>query len=52
MRYDDLWNTGESNIPDRDKRPAFGFHKTFEIERCKFGKLFTLTVVRVQIPQI
>ena len=24
MRYDDLRNTGESNIPDRDKRPAYG----------------------------
>ena len=24
MRYDDLRNTGESNIPDRNKRPAYG----------------------------
>src|SRR5882762_9544470 len=23
MQYDDLWNTGESNIPDHDKRPAY-----------------------------
>src|SRR5882762_243090 len=34
MRYDDLRNTGESNIPDRNKRPAYGGYPRSDSVRC------------------
>jgi hypothetical protein len=33
MRYDDLRNTGESNIPDCDKRPAYGGYPRLDFVR-------------------
>ena len=34
MRYDDLQNTGESNIPNCDKRPAYSRYLYLESPRC------------------
>jgi hypothetical protein len=36
MQYDDLRNTGKSNIPDRDKRPAYGgYPRSDSVRRSK-----------------
>ena len=36
MRYDDLWNTGKSNIPNHNKRPTYGrYLRSDSIRRSK-----------------
>jgi hypothetical protein len=34
MRHDDLWNTSKSNIPNHDKRPAYGGYPRSDSVRC------------------